>query len=237
MEFTLDLDLVRHVLRDESSHGRADITEFGVLNALGRSQNRHDEQLAAAADAGNLACQAGCSWCCHFSVDVRAAEVFRILDFVEREMPDAQREAIYRTIGENSHIFAALDEDARAQLNVKCPFLEEGRCTIYPVRPQSCRNYHATDSAGCQQSYDHPDDSEIDPDFAPGVYQAGTAHVEAFSAAMEAAGYDVDAYEINVALNAAILDATARPRFLSKQSPFTDLIGESVVPEFDDLMP
>jgi Fe-S-cluster containining protein len=71
------------------------------------------------------------------------------------------------------------------------PILNEGRCTVYAARPQSCRNYHATDVAGCRQSYEEPENLDIDPDFAPGVYQAGGAHVEAVSTAMREAGYDV----------------------------------------------
>jgi Fe-S-cluster containining protein len=237
MEFTLDLERIRQILRHESTHGRTDIADHGVLEAMARSQGRHDDRLAKADDAADLACRAGCAWCCHFSVDVRAAEVFRIIDFVEHALPMTQRDAIVRHVRENSALFAGLDEEARSQMNVKCPFLSEARCAIYPVRPQSCRNYHATDSAGCQQSYEHPEDADIDPDFAPGVYQAGAAHVEAFAVAMQDAGYDVDAYEMNLALNAALSDGDARTRFLSKQPPFEALVGERVLPEFDDLMP
>jgi hypothetical protein len=57
---------------------------------------------------------------------------------------------------------------------------------------QSCRNYHATNVAGCRQSYEEPENLDIDSDFAPGVYQAGGAHVEAVSTAMCDAGYDAN---------------------------------------------
>src|SRR5450631_2483730 len=70
---------------------------------------------------------------------------------------------------------------------------------MYRLRdpPQSCRNFHATNVAGCRQSYEEPENLDIDPDFAPGPYQAGGAHVEAVSTAMRDAGYDVNAYELN----------------------------------------
>ena len=112
-----------------------------------------------------------------------------------------------------------------------------GRCTIYAARPQTCRNYHATNAAGCQKSFEEPDNLDIDPDFAPYVYQTGGAHVEAFSAAMSDAGYDVGAYELNGALEAAISDPAARERFLNGSSPFTGVSGEEVPAEFDDLDP
>jgi hypothetical protein len=48
-------------------------------------------------------------------------------------------------------------------------------------------------------------------------------------------GYDVSAYELNCALDAALSDPAARQRFDARLSPFTQLSGEEVVPEFDDL--
>jgi hypothetical protein len=89
--------------------------------------------------------------------------------------------------------------------------------------------------AGCQQAYEDPANADIDPDFAPYVYQAGTAHVEAFSTAMREAGYDVRAYELNCALAAALSDPDARQRFAAKQKPFTYLSGEDVPIELDAL--
>jgi hypothetical protein len=67
------------------------------------------------------------------------------------------------------------------------------------------------------------------------VYQAGGAHVEAFSTAMSAAGYDVNAYELSCALDAALSDPAARERFEARVPPFTPLTGDEVPTEYDDL--
>ena len=235
MEFFLDLSLVRGILEQERAQARNEIGSAGVLRALASSQHRHDARIAAAPDAGTLACRAGCAWCCYFTVDVRAAEVFGILDFVEQSLAPAEKARIYTEVRANSAMLRALGEGGRVTRNLKCPFLSEGRCAIYPVRPQSCRNYHATDAAGCRQSYEEPDNLDIDPEFAPGVYQTGAAHVEAFSGATSEAGYDARAYELNRALDAALSEPRARERFESKLKPFESLDGEEVPAEFDDL--
>jgi Fe-S-cluster containining protein len=237
MEITLDLDFVRSLLAQEREAAVDEIRAVGALTALQHSQRRHDSRIAAAPDVGTLACRAGCTWCCYFTVDVRAVEVFRILDFVEQTFTPAAKARVYAELSANSAALRNLDENARMTRNVKCPFLSEGRCTIYTARPQSCRNYHATDVAGCQKSYEDPADLDIDPDFAPWVYQAGAAHVEAFSTAMRQEGYDANAYELNCALEAALLDPQARERFESGLQPFTYLSGENVPAEFDDLDP
>jgi Fe-S-cluster containining protein len=235
VEFTLDLALVRRILSEEGRQSRDQIRQRGALAALEPSQTRHDQRIAAAADVGTLACRAGCTWCCHFSIDVRPVEVFGILDFVERSFTAEQKTRVHAQIRTNSAALQGLDDEARATRNIQCPFLQESCCTIYPVRPQSCRNYHATDVAGCRQSYEEPGNLEIDPDFAPVVYQAGAAHVEAFSSAMHDAGFDVRAYEFNAALEAAWSDPAARARFAAGARPFIGLDGDEVPLEFDDL--
>ena len=235
MEIALDLPFLRNILTQERELALDEIRSLGPQRALENSQERHDARIASAPDVGTLACRAGCSWCCYFTVDVRPVEVFRILDVVERSFTAEDKARVYAEVRANSALLNSLDEDERVTRNLKCPFLNEGRCTIYSARPQSCRNYHATNVAGCQQSYEEPENLDIDPDFAPYVYQAGGAHVEAFSSAMSAAGYDVNAYELNGALDAALSDPSARERFESRLPPFTHLSGEEVPAEFDDL--
>jgi Fe-S-cluster containining protein len=237
MEFTLDLARVRDILERERNRARDEIRDLGVLQALEGSQRRHDARISAAPDFGSLACRAGCTWCCHFTVDVRAVEVFSLLDFVDRSFTSEEKARVYAEVRANSVAIRESSDEDRATRNIKCPFLDGGRCTVYRVRPQTCRNYHATSAAGCQQSYEEPDNLDIDPEFAPDVYQAGGAHVEAFNKAMHGAGYDVNAYELSCALDAALSDPGARARFEAGHAPFVSLRGEEICAEFDDLEP
>jgi Fe-S-cluster containining protein len=232
MEISIDIAAVRRLIREEYTQACKQIGALGPIAALAASQLRHDERLAGAGDAGTLACKDGCSWCCHFTVDVRAAEVFRILDFVAGHFTPEQRERLRQEVLVNSAEVAPLSEMERMRRTVKCPFLEAGRCAIYAVRPQTCRNYHATDAAGCRQSYEQPDNMDIDPEFAPLVYQAGGAHVEAFSKALLDAGYDTGVYELNMALAAALQQPESRARFEAGKAPFDDLAGDEAPPEF-----
>jgi Fe-S-cluster containining protein len=159
------------------------------------------------------------------------------LDFVEQTFTPEERVRVLAEVRDNSLALRSMGERERVTRNLKCPFLSAGSCTVYPVRPQTCRNYHATNADGCRQSYEEPDNLDIDPEFAPGVYQAGGAHVEAVSAAIADAGYDVHAYEFNGALEAALSDPGARERFESRLKPFIGQSGEEVPADFDDLPP
>lgn len=234
MEIIIDEHLVRGIVAQETERASAEIDQLGPIAAYEDSRRRHDARLSAAPDAHTLACKNGCYWCCYFTVDVRAVEVFSILDFMARELSVAEQERVRREIAANSAMLQGLDEMERMRRNVKCPFLSAGRCTIYEARPQTCRNYHATDVAGCRASYERPEDTEIDPDFAPLVYQAGGAHVDAFCNALQQRGYDVQAYELSTALAAAMQQPAARARFEAKQTPFPTLSGTEVPTEFLD---
>lgn len=234
MEIIIDFAAVRRIASQEYRQAGAEIAALGPLPAYQNSQRRHDQRLAEAPDAASLACQAGCAWCCYFSVDLRPAEVFHILDFIESHWTPQARDRLRAEIETNSAVLATLDEVERMRRNVKCPFLSEGRCSIYAARPQTCRNYHATDAAGCRKSFEEPDNLDIDPEFAPHVYQAGGAHVDAFSKALHDAGYDIMAFELNTVLSAALADAGARRRFEARQPAFPQLTGTEVPFEFLD---
>lgn len=235
MEIEIDAELTGNIVADEYALARREIAALGPVRAYERSQARHDARLAQAPDANTLACKAGCYWCCYFSVDVRAVEVVRILDFVAQNFSAAQKRQLAQEIAANSKVFADLDETERMRRNVKCPFLAGGRCSIYAARPQTCRNYHATDATGCQQSFEQPDNFDIEPEFAPLVYQVGGAHVDAFAKAMRDEGFEIDAYELNVALAKALRDPErTRSRFEAKERVFPTLDGMEVPFEFID---
>ena len=235
MEITVDEALVRGIIAEETALARAEIEQLGPVAAYENSRRRHDARLSAAPDVHTLACKNGCFWCCYFTVDVRAVEVFSILDFMERELSPEQQARVRREIEANSAMLQGVSELERMRRNVKCPFLAEGRCSIYEARPQTCRNYHATDVTGCRASYEHPENIDIDPDFAPFVYQSGGAHVDAFCNSLQQSGYDTRAYELSTALAVAMIDPDARTRFDAKQLPFATLTGNEVLTEFFDL--
>src|SRR6185503_1561237 len=123
MEIALDPAFIHGILAQEHASAREDLRALGALPALELSQQRHDQRIASAPDVGTLACCAGCTWCCYFTVDVRAVEVFRILDFVEQSFTAEDKARVYAEARANASALENLNEDARISRNVKCPFL------------------------------------------------------------------------------------------------------------------
>src|SRR5450631_4594941 len=110
MEFFLDFSVIRDILAQERARAHGEIRDLGVLRALENSQQRHDVRIAAAPDVGTLACRAGCTWCCYFTVDVRAAEVFRILEFVEQSFTPEEKARVYAQVRTNGVALRKLGE-------------------------------------------------------------------------------------------------------------------------------
>src|SRR5262249_4493889 len=131
VEILVDERLVGAIVAAELQQARTDIEQLGPIAAYENSRQRHDARLSAAAAAPTLACKSGCFWCCYFTVDVRAVEVFSILDFMKRELTAAEQARVWREIEANSALLHGLDPMERMRRNVKCPFLAEGRCSIY----------------------------------------------------------------------------------------------------------
>jgi len=235
MEFTIDFELVRRLAKSEYQVARREITTLGVEQAFKNSLQRHDTQLTNASDNSTLACKAGCSWCCHFSIDIRPIEAFNIVEFMGKNFSTDRIDQIRNELIANVQVLKHLDDVQRMQLNIKCPFLVEGRCSVYPVRPQTCRNYHATDSAGCKQSFEQPDNMDIAPEYAPITFQTGAVQVDAFAKAMREEGFVTDVYELNAAILEVLSDRSNTWQcFINKFTPFAST-GNDVTLEFADL--
>lgn len=118
----------------------------------------------AAAQGLNIYCRAGCSACCDILVMAYRPETLRIARFLSQPENAAVREgflARYKSwreaAGDTPERLSALFVAGKQQeydalhnehfrRRIRCAFNDEGRCTIYAVRPIACRNAHALDT-------------------------------------------------------------------------------------------
>jgi Fe-S-cluster containining protein len=123
-----------------------------------------------------IACKSGCNDCCRIQVVVYAPEAQRIARYLLEPAHAAEREAFLAAypawraqLGDAPERLAELgkDPDKKAQYErlhielwrkgVLCAFNEDGRCSVYAVRPLVCRNANALDTAErCAPGSDKP---------------------------------------------------------------------------------
>lgn len=88
------------------------------------------------ATAGLVPCKAGCSHCCYMAVNVTYQEA----------------EAISKATGKPLQALGHDSDKTTDEENIKryegtpCPFLVDNQCSIYDVRPFSCRAHYSVDS-------------------------------------------------------------------------------------------
>jgi Fe-S-cluster containining protein len=102
-----------------------------------------------------IVCQAGCHFCCFNQVEVTPVEVLAIGDYVERRFSPAAKAALIRELERAISLKSGKTkvQIARLRRELRCPFLREGCCAVYEVRPLVCRAIHSLDAAQCQRAF------------------------------------------------------------------------------------
>lgn len=155
-----------------------------VLDTAAALRDEADRRLAgrldAAAKRGSPAsCLAGCDACCRQLITISPVEAHAIAEFVDASPALAARtdaalekwrsEVAWRLdLSDSIQHFRDADgyvsgpEGGRLEANywsagIPCPFLDDGRCSIYEVRPFNCREHYVlSDPLLCQVSLDGP---------------------------------------------------------------------------------
>lgn len=157
------------------------------------------------------ACRAGCAHCCYQSVGVTAPEVFAIYDHLRATRAPGPLEAALARVREADDATRGLAAAERLSPDHPCPFLEDGRCSIYEVRPLACRGTNSLDAAACERNLRDPE--------AHAAFVAGTASVPCYREPIRAfhavtAGLQIALDELH-GLAALPLELTAAFRILA----------------------
>lgn len=130
--------------------------------------NKIYEIFADWAKLGKFSCSAGCATCCtrnvtltnqeakrilnYFSTSERANSLLEILTALELSSPPGQTT--------NEYILSCIEGREKQEKTANtggCPFLADNLCTIYPVRPFSCRCFASTTICTTQSTAAVPD--------------------------------------------------------------------------------
>lgn len=99
--------------------------------------------------SSQVACTRGCDICCHRMVICTRIEAIAVMEYLQgieswtRPLHDAIRQ--HSTALQK---FLEPKKDNKAtwiEQRIACPFLSDGECMVYPMRPVSCRTYHSLD--------------------------------------------------------------------------------------------
>jgi Fe-S-cluster containining protein len=140
--------------------------DIPLMNLIPSMYYLFDRILTVELKKFNVACKKGCSQCCRQLVPVSIPELFYLEKYV-KTLPENKQALINEKLEmalaqtETSGVFPRNGplnyrnvDQAYFDLNLSCPFLEEGGCVIYKHRPFACREYYvSSDSQYCGNPY------------------------------------------------------------------------------------
>lgn len=156
-----------------------------------------------------IACRAGCSHCCSVRVEAMAPEIFLIARELASRPPDELKHLVERL---NAHA-ALTGETLSSDRPTECPFLTNGLCSIYDVRPSVCRKAHSLDLTKCRTHA-----FEIPQDLATVVGVEALA--KGTSDAYRGLGLDASGHELGRAVLLVLSDPSAETRWYSGKAAF-----------------
>lgn len=158
-------------------------------------------------------CKPKCHYCCTLRVEASAPEVFVIAQEL-RKLPPVDLSGVILRL--ESHAKVAKGVKA-ANFFFQCPFLVDHLCSIYPVRPQTCRKFYSVDIRGCEKHNAHfPEHPELVAKASAYLY--GTAHAYA------RAKLPHRLHELGQAVLVALTDATAEQRWFQGKEVFEPIL-------------
>jgi Fe-S-cluster containining protein len=167
-----------------------------------------------------LDCRAGCSICCSLRVEVFAHEIFLLARHIRGHFSADEISGLLGRLAAHAEKVLPLTVFEHATQNIICPLLQNGRCSVYAARPQSCRRHHSQDVAACQFTFDHPDDLEFPGAHDRDLFRALTAAMQENIDAYAELGYDHTIYELGTALAEALRDDTSWVRWQERGQAF-----------------
>jgi len=165
------------------------------------------------------ACEDGCSFCCHLHITLKPYELLPIVNHIKSLSEDEQI-TIQSIVKSNSEKIEIASDEELLLINFDCPFLQDKSCSIYDIRPTSCRIAHSLSRDLCETAY-HSPSLELQSEHIPELISVSRSCEDQFE---ERLGeyHDVSDYSMNPALHEALADPQWIERFISGDEVFSD---------------
>ena len=232
----------RAVLRAEPNLER---TVELARNAMAAT-SRLADALLSRAPAGAVACRAGCDHCCHQPVGLTPPEALAILAYLRQTLASDELAAVAARLADRERKTRGLSSAERFSPEQPCPFLDEGKCSIYEVRPLACRGMNSLDADECKTRLRDADARAAFLASGSGgrSFMEPIRAVHAVSAGLQLSlselyGLDMRPLELTWALDLLLNGpASSATEWLSGEQPFESALGgDNAVPELSGVLP
>jgi Fe-S-cluster containining protein len=171
-------------------------------------------------------CHKGCATCCTIRVVATAPEVFLVARYI-RSVQDKLKQAgidMRQRLADADSVTRDQDASERVELRQRCPYIHQGACIIYPVRPLACRSHISYSKSACVEAAAGRLDQV--PYSAPHM-EVRSLVQNAMQSALRDAGYAWGTYELNHSLSITLDDESTEAAWLAGDDVFANaLVGD-----------
>jgi Fe-S-cluster containining protein len=164
-----------------------------------------------------LACQEGCDWCCSLDVGTTVPEVIRIAVYLRQNCSEDELGHLRERLARREARHRERQTTRRGAPPQPCALLVNHRCSVYPVRPLTCRGSNSTNPKKCEQFLTQP--RTVLPNYAP-QHRLSAFVLDGMRAGVREAGLKGDLLELSAALRIALELPDAAERWLAGESVF-----------------
>lgn len=184
------------------------------------SRLEHEQKAVIDSEKLALACERGCSYCCHQRVEVRPYEVFLLAEHVRTRLSASQQTDLKRRLAVNLARISSLEPLQHTRAGVGCAMLQDGACSVYEARPAACRKYYSLSVETCRNAFEHPAEPLSGPLEDNALRLAGNAVALGYGRGVEESGRDASRYELHTALLEALENPKASKRYRDGKKAF-----------------
>jgi len=168
----------------------------------------------------DIACRAGCSWCCHLYVEVTPPEALELARWIEETSTPEQRTAWVELLRQRAAQARGKSSSGYAVAKIPCAFLADSLCTAYEHRPLACRGYFSHDATRCEVGYKTPLKSGATVKIPARAFTMMHLIREGLLQGCEAAGVQSASYELHQAVLTALTTPKAAERWAQGEAIF-----------------
>ena len=178
------------------------------------------DEVLGPAIPGDVACRAGCCWCCFQYVSVTAPEALKLARWIDETSTPAERDAWVALLEQRVAQARGKSVGAYALAKIPCAFLRERRCAVYEDRPLLCRGYFSKDASRCEVGYKTP--LKFGATIPVAELPRAFAHLimNGMRQGCEAAGVQSASYELHQAVLIALTTPDAAERWAQGEAIF-----------------
>jgi uncharacterized protein len=142
-------------------------------------------------------CVPGCGYCCHLRVSISVAEALIILGYLQEHDQQYKYKERVKNLRAPLAQRAVSDNSWWLENSIPCLFLDPKTllCTIYEVRPFTCRAYHSLDIQQCKAGFFNR--TEIAIPCYPDFKRSRELYSVAFELALADLGLQSDQFELS----------------------------------------